>query len=163
MNVNPPNHRPPATDPASTHHLPARDKVRCSPNYERSLGESCGRVPPRRLVHIHPHDWQLDRTPQPNQRKTCMHKWTLCLNSITVCVQGENMSAIKRAADSCLGKTAENEWFFKIRGAWVIWRLITVWKTNALEKLLSKTIKFRCFVCLVLNLIFWVDFTVLHH
>lgn len=34
----------PPLDPASTHHLPARDKVRCSPNYESSLGESCCRV-----------------------------------------------------------------------------------------------------------------------
>ncbi|KAK5618369.1 hypothetical protein CRENBAI_019199 [Crenichthys baileyi] len=30
----------PPLDPASAHHLPVRDKVRCSPNYKRSLGES---------------------------------------------------------------------------------------------------------------------------
>lgn len=34
----------PPLEPASTHHLPTRDKVRCSPNYENSLGESCCRV-----------------------------------------------------------------------------------------------------------------------
>lgn len=34
----------PPLDRASAHHLPARDKVRCSPNYESSLGESCCRV-----------------------------------------------------------------------------------------------------------------------
>lgn len=40
----------PPLDPASTHHLPARDKVRCSLNYESSPGESCAESPPCRRV-----------------------------------------------------------------------------------------------------------------
>lgn len=67
----------PPLDPASTHHLPARDKVRCSPNYENSLGESCRWVSALSPCSSHTSpdsDWQLYLTRNHEKIYTCWKK-----------------------------------------------------------------------------------------
>lgn len=97
----------PPLDPASTHHLPARDKVRCSPNYESSLGESCCRVSalsPCPLTHFPKHDWQLRLTLKN------LHMMTV-FNGIPPLVgklQGDRLEL-------------QREVFFKITLLWVLW------------------------------------------